>query len=537
MTILTVPKKQFEKEVGNLTEEMQKQIAMFGTPVEELTDDELQIEIFPNRPDLLSYQNYKNAFLTYLGKKKPQKYKIRKSGVLFKVDKSVKDIRPYTMAAIVKNVKFTDEKIKEIMQFQEKLHLSVGRNRKKVAMGYYDLSKIKFPVRYIAKNPKDIFFEPLDMPQKMSALQILSRHPCGRDYGNQLEGFNKFPVYYDDNDEVLSLPPIINSNNSGKIVSGVSDVLIECSGTNQEILKKVISIAVVDLISCGGVAYSVGIDYGDKIELINLKPDKIKLSVENVNKLLGLNLKENEIKDLLGKMGHEYSKGIVNVPCQRTDVLHEVDLIEDIAIAYGYDNFIPEIPEVSTIGESDNKEIIKSRIAEILSGLGLLETSSFHLTTKDMQFKKLGRKAENFVEVKDSKTEYSILRQDLSHCLLKILSENVDVSYPQEIFQIGTVFEGYNETENLTIAIAPGNFTKLKQILEYLSRMLDVEFKIEIPENVPEHFIDGRVGEILFNGKSIGYFGEVHPKILNNFKIKLPVSLLEINIEEILKIN
>ena len=130
------------------------------------------------------------------------------------------------MAAIVKGIKFTDEKIKEIMQFQEKLHATVGRNRKKVAMGYYVLDKIKFPVTYMADMPQKIIFEPLDMPQKMNALQILSRHPTGREYGHQLEGFDKFPVYYDDSSQVLSLPPIINSNNLGKIDEKTKDIMV-----------------------------------------------------------------------------------------------------------------------------------------------------------------------------------------------------------------------------------------------------------------------------------------------------------------------
>lgn len=536
MAVLTIPQKTFEKEIGKLDDNLENRIAMFGTPIDSFDDENVNVEILPNRPDLLSYSNFRYSILCFLGKIKPKQFKIQKSGAKIIVDKSVANIRPYSMAAIVRGIKFTDEKIKEIMQFQEKLHATVGRNRKKMAMGYYVLDKIKFPVKYQADYPQKIVFEPLDMPQKMNALQILSRHPIGREYSYQLEGFDKFPVYYDDNGQVLSLPPIINSNDLGKIDAKTKDLLIECSGTDLETLKKCISIAAVDLINSGGKAYSVDIVYGNKKESIDLKPQKTKLSLNNANKLLGLNLKETEVKKLLGKMGHEYKAGYVYSPAWRVDILHEVDIIEDIAIAYGYDKIIPEIPQISTIGKIDKNEIIKKKIAEILAGLEMLETSSLHLTTKDSQFKKINIPEEDFIEIQNSKTEYTILRKDLTHCLLRILSENVDVEYPQEIFELGRIFNSdYTENEHLALALAPGNFTKAKQILEYLAKMLNINLKIDNHSGENLYCIEGRIADIILNNKKIGFIGDVHPSILKNSKIKMPVTLVEIDLTEIFK--
>ena len=283
----------------------------------------------------------------------------------------------------------------------------------------------------------------------------------------------------------------------------------------------------------------MNVKHGNKtVNTPDLNPEVIKINLDNVNKLLGLQLKEAEVNRYLEKMGYEYKNKSVLVPAYRVDVLHEVDLIEDIAIAYGYQNFIPEILQVSTIGEKDKKEIIKKKIAEALIGIGLLETSSYHLTTKDDQIKKTGLNIFNAIEVSDSKTEYSILRNDLSHYMLKILSENVDVEYPQEIFQIGRIFHQGNKTieekEHLAFALAPGNFTKAKQILDYLSKMLNIKLDI-VNAKEASYFIEGRVAEIKFNSMNIGYIGEVHPQILNNFKIKMPVTMLEINIDGILE--
>ena len=216
-------------------------------------------------------------------------------------------------------------------------------------------------------------------------------------------------------------------------------------------------------------------------------------------------------------------------------------MIEDVAIAYGYDKFIPEIPKISTIGKEDPKEIIKRKIAEILTGLKLLEVSNYHLTTKRDQFTKMGiseKQEKGFIELEGSKTEYNILRKDLTHYLLKIISENIDSEYPQKIFEIGRVFNNENEIkeeENLALTIVPGNFTEMKQTIIYLFDMLGIKLEFKEPENFPTHFIEGRVTEIILENELIGYLGEIHPKILKNWKIKMPIALFEINLEKVFK--
>jgi phenylalanyl-tRNA synthetase beta chain len=432
------------------------------------------------------------------------------------------------------------------MQWQEKIHASIGRDRKKVALGYYVLDKIKFPVRYTARNPKEIRFIPLDADREMNGLQILQQHPTGRAYAWQLEGIEKFPVYYDADKKVLSMPPIINSDYSGHITPGVSDILVECSGTNQETLKKVISLAVCDLIDAGGEAYQVEIIYGDKKEKITLESEKIKLSRINTNKLLGLELKENEIKACLEKMGYNYDikTETAQVPCWRLDVMHEVDLIEDIAIAYGYNNLIPEIPKVSTIGEESQIEKVKSKIAEILIGLDMNEISTYHMIREE-DAKIFNLNKEETIGLKDSKTEYKILRPNLLVQSLITLANNTNSEYPQRLFEIGTSFSldkenksetGIKEQEKLCIAIANNNsnFTEVKQILDYLTRMLNKEYVIEQISAEKTHFIEGRLGEIRVNNKPIGILGEIHPQTLANLGIKMPIAALEIDIEQLI---
>ena len=558
MANIKFSRKIFEKEIGKLDEKMQERIAMFGTPLESFDDNEIELEIFPNRPDMLSYQGFKRSFLAFLGKKTGlAKYKINKPEKNYQViiDSSVKNIRPWTACAIVKNLRFDDEKIKELVEIQEKLHITLGRKRKKFAIGIYPLEKIKLPITFKALEPDKIKFMPLESERKMSGLEILQRHPAGRDYAHLLAGKEKFPIFIDADKNILSMPPIINSQLTGKITEKTKDVFVECSGFDFEILKKCLNIIVTSLADMGGRVYQMELKVkhhgrtpknlpqrflqGAKKITPDLTPEKAKISLENTNKLLGLNLKEKEIKQLIKKMGHDYNKGFVEIPAWRTDILHEVDLIEDVAIAYGYENFAPEIPEIATIGQENSREIIKRKISEILAGLNMLEVSNYHLTIKKDQFSKMGipeKQEKNFVELEESKTNYTILRKNLAHYLLKVFSENIDSEYPQSIFETGKVFEldgEIIEKENLAVAITPGNFTQAKQILEYLFRMINLKINLKEPEQSHLHFIDGRVAEIFLENKSIGFIGEIHPKILKNWKIKMPVALFEINLEEV----
>ena len=554
MTILTLNKKQLEEKIGKIDEKMQNKISMFGTPIENVSDNEISIEIFPNRPDLLSFQGFTRAFLNYLDKRSVMKYKVEKPEKNFKVviDKSVKKVRPFTACAIVKGLKLDNEKIKELIDIQEKLHGSYGRNRKKLAIGIYPLEQIKLPIKYLAKNPENIKFQPLEFPKEINARQILSQHPTGREYGHLLKDYEVFPIFEDANNEILSMPPIINSEKTGKVSEKTKDLFIECSGFNLEYLKKTLNMIVTTFAEMGGRIYAMEIqDNKEKYFSPNLEPEKINFSIEYINKNLGLDLSEKDVKKYLEKMGIEMTKEkdslIALIPCYRTDILHEIDLVEEIAIAYGYDKFKPEIPAISTIGEEDVFAILKRKISEVLVGLGLLEVSTYHLSTKEKQFKKIGIKEylDKTIEVIDSKTENNILRTSLFANLIGVLSENSDAQYPQKIFEIGTVFYPDNKSEtqigeksNLGISLCyeKANFTELKQILDYLMRMLSIGY--EIKETSHPSFIEGRCGEIIIlkNNKkiNIGFLGEVQPFVLKNNKIKMPVAGLEINIENLM---
>jgi len=555
MTVVTFNRKELEEKIGKINEKMEEKINLFGTSVEELTSDNLSIDVTPNRPDLLSFQGFVRSFLQFLEKKKIASFKVNnpEKNYSVKIEKAVKKVRPYTVCMIVKNLKLTDEKIKELIDIQEKLHLTMGRKRKKLAIGIYPLEKIKLPIRFTAKKPEEIKFQPLEFPRELNGRQILSQHPAGREYAHLLEKEEVFPIFLDSNDKVLSMPPIINSQETGKITLQTKEVFVECSGSNIVYLKRILNILACCFFDMGGEIYYMEIeDTENKIPFLspNLDFEKIKFLIEDINKTLGLKLGEKEIQKLLEKRGIGMqvlkNENFALIPPYRTDILHWIDLAEEVGIGYGYENFIPEIPKISNIAEESKKEKTKKLIEEILIGLGFIECSSFHLAIKE-EIKNMHYNFKDFIEIEGSKTEYNTLRIDLLSNLLRILHENSDSSYPQEIFEIGRVFvknkekeTGVEEKQHLGICLANEkvNFTNIKQVLDYLFKMLGIEYKLEQVED--SNFIIGRSGKIIIKikdekgreaEKQIGVLGELSPRVLKNWKIKVPVSALELNLD------
>jgi phenylalanyl-tRNA synthetase beta chain len=526
-------------------QELSNRLSFLGTNVEGIDENEIAIEIFPNRPDLLSEQGIARALKSFLKIKTGfRKYEVKKSSVKVIIDKSVKNVRPYTACAVVKGLKLSDERIKEIIQIQEKLHVTYGRNRKKAAIGIYPLEHIKPPIYYKALHPEEIKFKPLDLNKELNGSQILAIHPTGREYGHLLEGNEKYPVFLDSRFQYMSMPPIINSNSVGKITQTTKEVFIECSGFDFDYLHTCLNILVTSLADMGGQIFSVELYYPDKKRVTpDLNGIDMKIDINYVNKILGLELKDADLKNLLEQMGYGYKTGKALVPGYRADVLHPIDLVEDIAVAYGYENFEGTIGAIATTSSEKPLEIFKRKITEVLIGLGLIEVKNYHLTNKDNQTKLMNLSAD-VVELANSVTqEYTALRYWVIPCLMETLKYNKHYEYPQNIFEIGTVFKtdtgsdtGVRESDRVAIALCgnDANFTKIKQILDSLMESLDVKYVLNDTEHTS--FIKGRVGRVVVGDEKIATMGELHPQVLANWTIEMPVAVLELNITDLVRI-
>ncbi|MBL7050582.1 phenylalanine--tRNA ligase subunit beta [Candidatus Woesearchaeota archaeon] len=548
MPTINLNKNVFEKLVGKkLTlDKLKDRISMLGTDLESIEGNEIIVEVFPNRPDMLSEQGFARAFSSFIGVEKGlRNYTVKKNNkYVVKIEDAVKKVRPYTACAIVKGLKLDDEKINGIIQIQEKLHVSFGRNRKKLAIGIYPLEEIKLPITYTAKKPKSFKFLPLEGKKEMDGLQILSQHPTGREYGHLLENSSMFPLFIDSDGAILSMPPIINSEKTGKISGKTKDVFIECSGFELKELNQCLNIIVTALADMGGDIHEMELQYGKKkIITPDLSVVEKELDVDYINKILGLNLKEKKMGELLEKMGYGIKAKKVLIPAYRTDILHQIDLAEDVAIAYGYENFKAEIPNVATIGGEDNFEVFKSRVADILVGLGLIETMSYHLINEDVHNKKMCCDMD-LVKLENPLTnDYSVLRAWIVPSLMQVLSENTNREYPQNIFEIGSVFKldgkketGVRESIRVGVVLCGSNvdFTSTKQVFDALMRALNVEYNMR--ETKHDSFIAGRVARVGVDGKNIAYVGEIKPEVLGEFEVNVPVVGFEINLSELFKL-
>ncbi len=538
MPTITLDKKDVIKLVGKEIpdDKLKDRISMLGTDLEKIDDSEIVVEVFPNRPDLLSEEGFARALSSFIGVKKGLgKYDVKKSNFKVKVEKSVENVRPYIRCAILKNIDLTDEAIKSLMQLQEKLHLTHGRKRRKVAIGVHNFNAIKFPLTYKAVKPDSISFVPLGMTNKMNLAQILSKHPKGREYAFTLEGLLKYPVIIDTKNDVVSFPPIINGIVT-QVREETKNLFIDVTGLDVNAVTQALNILVASLADRGAEIYSLDID---GVVSPNLEPRKMKVELSYVNKLLGLKLNQKEFEELLSRMGLGYDKDVL-IPAYRGDIIHAVDIAEAAAIAYGFENFEPEIPNLATIAEEDSFEKFKAKVADILIGLGMIETNTYHITNKENLNKKMNLDL-GCVELSNALTkDYNVLRSWMIPSLMDVLKNNKNREFPQKIFEMGICFKenpltetGVEEFTRLAVLIShtKANFTEIKQVLDYLFKALELNYETENTEH--SSFIKGRVGRVVADGKKLAYIGEISPSVITNWELEMPVAALELNLTEL----
>lgn len=546
MPTVTLNKKVFESLVGKKLDldKLKDRISMLGTDLEKIEGNEIHVEVFPNRPDMLSEQGFARAFSAFIGVHPGlREYTLKHSGEKTIVKNLPKEW-PYAVTAIVKGLQFSDEKIREVVQIQEKLAVTYLRNRKKGGIGIYPLDKIKFPITVVGKDPKEIVYRPLEFPKAISAQEILEKHPTGKKYGHICKDWKKFPVFIDASGQILSMPPIVNSHEMGKVNEKTRDVFIEATGTDLETVKIAITILATALADMGGQIYSMDVVYEDKkLTIPDLSAHKMQVDTRFVNRLLGLDLKEQDVKKLLERMGYGYANGVALVPAYRADILHPIDLVEDIAIAYGYENFEGRLPAVATIGKESDAEILKRIVANILIGMGLLEVQTYHLTNEENHNRKMTHPTA-MIRLSNALTaDYDALRNWMIPSLLNVLSMNTHYEYPQMIFEIGRVFiedasveTGVREPYRLAVVLCGPefDFTRARQVFDALMVALDLQYDVAEVEH--PSFIPGRVGRVAIGKATVAYIGEIAPQVLTNWRIEMPTAGFELNISDLLTV-
>ncbi|MGE0793332.1 MAG: phenylalanine--tRNA ligase subunit beta [Candidatus Woesearchaeota archaeon] len=553
-TIITISHKSLNNQLGSkiTLNELEEILFNMGFELESHEGDTLSIEITPERLDLLSLQGLSRAIKSFKDSKLPTiDFKLNKGNYVVNVTKKVKEVRPFTVCAVIKNLNMTDENIQEIINVQEKLHMLLARKRVKGAIGIYPLDAIKMPITYTAAKPKDIKFIPLGKDKIMHGLEILEFHETGKEYAHLLKGKETFPYFIDSNGEILSMPPIINSEKTGRVTNKTKDIFIECSGFDKLLLNEMLTNIVTMFSDMGGDIFEVEVKYEqEKTEkLPKLTPQKITVKKSTIKQLLGLELKDKEITKLLTKMMYEVTKinensFEVKAPCYRRDIWHEIDVADDIARAYGYNNFKLKVPEISTVGETLPLSDLKEQTADVMVGLGHLEVYTNVLTSEKENIDNMLLKnyKQKYVKIINGNENQTMMRLSLIPELLKSLSNNRSNPIPQKIFEAGLVIipddkqdvKSRNEMHvSAMITNKTATFTEIKQTLNALLKTRNLTCEIKTTKH--PSFIEGRVGNILINKKLVGIVGELHPQVLINFGLITPVSVFEFNLEEILE--
>ncbi|MFX0013336.1 MAG: phenylalanine--tRNA ligase subunit beta [Promethearchaeota archaeon] len=502
-----------------------------------------------NRPDIWGVEGLVREITGAIGLQEGlPEISAEPSGFVIEVDPEIKSIRPYIACSLIRGVKFSDFLIKQLIQLQEKVDFSYGRRRRRSSIGIYNVHKLKSPIFY-GLTPRSSSFYPLGYNEEMTLAEILTRHEKGIEYGHILPSEGDLPILRDANGVVLSMPPIINSNDVGRVNEETTDVLVEVTGTNLEVVKVVNTLITQALRDRGGKVFSVEIHYpknhGDAPETLvtpETEPFEILVNPKDIQNYLGLKLSVDDIIKLLRKRRFEAIKKkgslIVRYPPYRVDLLHWVDVAEEVAIAYDYMNIDPEESKVPTIGGISPRTESENYVREILTGCSLQEVLNFSLTDPTKLSTLMGYDSEvlsSCVQVANPVSlTYSIMRDRLFPGLLDFLSQNTHNEYPQYLFEVGEVVKIENDVVKtitkaaIVLTGADVSFEYCHSILETLIQSLGTTYILEAIDSA--EFISGRAAKIIIDNKEVGTIGEVSPAILENWEVFLPSASFEIDL-------
>jgi phenylalanyl-tRNA synthetase beta chain len=506
----------------------------------------MTVEVTSDRPDFFSCEGLARGVRLYA--KGGKGYFPKHSGsapIQLHVRPSVSEIRPFIVAAAIHDVQLSNEAMVQIMQLQEKLHNTYGSKRFKASIGVYNLDNVQPDMIYEALPPEDFSFVPLEESRRMNGSGILRDTAKGREYSPILKGFSKYPLLKDSRGTVLSMPPIINSEET-RVSETTRNLFIDVTGTDEKAINLCLNVMVTSILERSGKVQKVEVNYKNKkVVTPILGKTKQLLNLATVKAVSGLSLKPDQIIKLLNHMGFESRPASgkqleVTIPPYRVDIIHEVDLVEDIIMAFGLNNMHSEFPAVASIGKPLFGSKFRSRVRDLMVGMSFQEISTYLLSNKALEDKALCG-VTGAVEIeKPISSEYSAVRTSLLPKLLLFLGNNAHVPYPQRIFEYGDVVKVINgvAVTSTQLAAAISNYKVSFEDIQAvaLSLFKNLSKEIEFRPIAREPFIDGRAAAVFIDDKKIGSLGEISPKILIDFGIDTPVGMMELHLSSLLSL-
>lgn len=525
-----------------------------------------KIEIGANRYDLLCAEGMIRALLVFQSKLKPPKYELSSPKTMerLEVDPSVLAVRPHVIGAVLRGVTFTKERYDSFIDLQDKLHQNLARKRTLASVGTHDLDTIKGPFKYMAKAPKDIKFVPLNQTKEFTSAELMELYATDSHIKAFLPIIRDSPVYpviYDANGVVLSLPPIINGEHS-KITLKTKNVFIECTCTDLTKGKIVLDTLVTMFSEYCSKPFSIEpvttVTNGVSEVYPTLRYRTETIQSKEVNGLVGVQQSSQEVAKLLSKMCLESVVNkdqtiTVTIPPTRHDVIHPCDIYEDVAIAYGYNNIVKTTPKTLTVAQQLPINKLTDQLRESTAQSGFTEALTFSLCSRDDVSTKMRKTIESIpaVHIGNPKTlEFQVARTALLPGLLKTVQANRKMPLPLKLFEISDVVlkdlateVGARNERHMSAVFynkTPG-FEIIHGLLDRIMQLLEVPLSLEksscgyyLRSSDDESYFPGRAAEIVAYGQVIGRLGVLHPEVVTAFELNLPCSALEINIEPFL---
>jgi len=367
---------------------------------------------------------------------------------------------------------------------------------------------------------------------------VLERHEKGVDYRHLLEGKERYPVILDASNEVLSFPPIINGRLT-TVVPETRNLFIDVTGTDPNTISGVLNIVCTSIAERGGIIETITLRGEEKGMSPNLRPKQWLLDVDRTNARLGLDLEPLAMCQCLTRMGYSAEpkgrKVKVSSSPVRMDLIHPADVVEDVAIGYGYENFGNAKPRSSTIGGEMRMERVADQVRQMMVGFGYYEVTTLTLSSIEEQFSRTRYPLQEAVEVLNPVSEdHNCLRVHLVPSLMAVLRRSKHRDLPQRIFEVGDVVIGGKRRKHLAVMgiHAKAGFTEMKSLAEGVMKEMGVQCSL-LPGDM-EMFIPGRCAMVKVNGRSVGHFGELHPQVITGYELGYPTIAFELDLQDLM---
>lgn len=536
MPVVRIYTSRFTKMVGADRRKIIDRLPYLGLDIESVERDSVRVEYSPNRPDFGTDFGIARALRGLLGKEVGlPRYSTSSSGISVSVDRRLSGVRPYIACVTATGLSLGEEGVRQIISLQEDLHNGLGRRRKVVAIGLHDMDAIEPPLSYRAVDSA-FKFVPLGGKKPSTIASILSETGEGKAYGAALRGSKLYPVITDSKDLVLSFPPIINGD-ATRVTSKTKNIFVDVTSTNQKAGDDVLAVIATTLAEAGGKLGTVAVRYPGKPRVTpDLAPTELRMDVGLVRSVLGLDLSRREIVKCLAKSRLGIKGKQVLGPRYRIDLLHPVDIAEEVSLGYGVDRIQPAYPPSNQPGSLDQFEEYLDSVSTLMAGMGMIELMTYELADEKSLYSSFQRSGSEKLSVQNPRSlEHSVLRDALIPTLIASLSGNVKSDYPQRVFEIGRVYtrskNGLSESIHLgcLIAHSQSSFTEAKMYLESACRIIG---GMDITASEGQHwaFSSGRCARVDAGSTEIGHVGELRPEAIAAFGLGVPVSGFELDL-------